>query len=83
MSGVEVRRTHNTSIRVEVQAYGNRLTVDLLLWFAREAQRAVDAGLPITTEVKIEGSRISASSVLVEVIPDEAETVPEADGADQ
>lgn len=67
MSSVEVRRTRNTAIKTEVSGFTrNTLTVELVLWMARELQEAVDAGMPTSTEVTVEGSRMRASCVLVE-----------------
>jgi hypothetical protein len=72
MSGMTVKRTNNTHIQVETQGSQNRLTVDLLLWFAREAQKAVDAGMPLDTEVRVQGEfqkRLVANAVLSQEIP--------------
>ena len=75
MSTLEIKRTNNTAISVSTQATGNRVDVDHFLWFARELQKAVDAGMPMDTEVKIRnesgvnGVSISARAVLVQDIP--------------
>lgn len=74
MTNVEVKRTNNTAISVRTQSTGNRVTVDHFLWFARELQEAVDAGMPQDTEVTIRnesgvnGVSISARAVLVQDI---------------
>jgi hypothetical protein len=76
MSTLEIKRTNNTAISVNTSAAtGSRITVDHVLWFARELQKAVDAGMPMDTEVKIRnesgvnGVSISARAVLVQDIP--------------
>ena len=76
MSGVEVKRTNNTAISVETSAAtGSRVTLDHFMWAARELQKAIDAGMPMDTEVKIRnengvnGVSISARAVLVQDIP--------------
>jgi hypothetical protein len=73
---VEIKRTNNTAISVRTQAAtGSRLTADHVLWFARELQEAVDAGMPPDTEVKIRnesgvnGVSIFAMAVLSQDIP--------------
>jgi hypothetical protein len=71
---VAIRRTNNTAISAETQACG-RLDADHFMWFARELQKAIDAGMPMDTEVKIRdetgvnGVSISARAVLVQDIP--------------
>ena len=75
MSTFEIKRTNNTHISVSTQTTGNRVTVDHFMWAARELQKAIDAGMPIDTEVKIRnesgvnGVTISARAVLVQDIP--------------
>lgn len=75
MSGVEVKRTNNTHISVSTQATGNRVTVDHFMWFARELQKAIDAGMPQNAEVivrnesGVNGVSISAKTVLTQEIP--------------
>lgn len=72
---VEVTRTNNTAIYVQTQSTGNRVTVDHWLWFARELQEAINAGLPTDTEVVVRnetgvnGVTITARGVLVQDIP--------------
>ena len=72
---LEIKRTNNTVIRVETRAAGNRVTVDHFIWFARELQKAIDAGMPTNTEVVIRnesgvnGVSIHAHTVLVQDIP--------------
>ena len=72
---VEIKRTNNTTIRVETQATGNRVTVSHYLWFARELDKAVAAGMPEYTEVVIRnesgvnGVSIHAHTVLAQDIP--------------
>jgi hypothetical protein len=75
VSALEIKRTNNTAISVETQATGNRVTVDHFMWFAKELQKAIDAGMPMDTEVRIDnpsgvnGLSISARAVLVQDIP--------------
>ena len=75
MSGFEIKRTANTYLRVETQATGNRVTAEHFLWFARELQKAVDAGMPTDTEVMIHnptgvsGVTITAKTTLFQEIP--------------
>jgi len=75
MSTLEIKRTNNTAISVSTQTTGNRVTVDHFMWAARELQKAIDAGMPMDTEVKIRnesgvsGVSISARAVLVQDIP--------------
>jgi hypothetical protein len=72
---MEIKRTNNTAIAVGTQATGNRVTVNHFMWFSRELQKAIDAGMPQDTEVKIDnptgvnGVSISARAVLVQDIP--------------
>jgi len=72
---VQITRTNNTAFRVETQATGNRVDVDHFMWMARELQKAIDAGMPMGTEVKIRnesgvnGVSISAHAVLSQDIP--------------
>jgi hypothetical protein len=72
MTGFEIKRTNNTHLRVETQGTRNQLTVDLVLWFAREAQKAVDAGMPTDTVVTVQGEyqkRLVATATLTQEIP--------------
>ena len=75
MSGLEIKRYTNTAISVETQTAGNQVTADHFLWFARLLTEAVDAGMPIDTEIKIHnpsgvsGVIITARSTLVQEIP--------------
>lgn len=75
MSTLEIKRTNNTVISVGCATAGNRVTADHFMWFARELQKAIDAGMPMDTEVKIRnetgvnGVSISARAVLVQDIP--------------
>jgi len=72
---VEIKRTNNTFISASTQACGNRVDVDHFMWMARELQKAIDAGMPMKTEVEIRnesgvnGVSISARAVLVQDIP--------------
>jgi len=72
---VEIKRTNNTHISVRTQTTGNRVDVDHFMWFARELQKAIDAGMPVATEVIIRnesgvsGVTISARAVLSQDIP--------------
>jgi len=72
---IEVKRTNNTAISVETQTCGNRVTADHFMWFAKELSKAIDAGMPTNTEVKIRnesgvnGVSISARAVLVQDVP--------------
>jgi hypothetical protein len=73
---LEVKRTNNTVISVETSAAtGSRVALDHFMWAARELQKAIDAGMPMDTEVKIRnesgvnGVTISARAVLVQDIP--------------
>lgn len=71
----EIKRTNNTAISVETSATGSRITLGHFMWAARELQEAVDAGMPMDTEVVIRnesgvsGVTISARAVLVQDIP--------------
>ena len=76
MSSVEVKRTNSTTISATTSAAtGSRITLDHFMWAAREFQEAIDAGMPMDTEVKIRneinvnGVTISARAVLVQDIP--------------
>jgi hypothetical protein len=72
---VKIKRTNNTVIWAETQSVGNRVTVDHFMWFARELQGAIDAGMPMNTEVVIRnesgvnGVTIHAHAVLIQDIP--------------
>lgn len=71
-SGVVVTRTNNTRIRVAIPRMGNRWQVDHILWMARELEKAVEAGMPKTTEIKGfhgDGSQLVADHVIVQEIP--------------
>lgn len=48
---VEVKRQAVTTIRAEITGFGSRYLVEHVLWMARELQEAVDAGMPMDTEV--------------------------------
>ncbi len=66
---MQITQANTKSIAAEVKGFsGNTLTVDLVLWMARELQAAVDAGMPKATEVKVEGNRMSARCTLVDPI---------------
>ena len=75
MTSLEIKRTSNTAISVKTQTSGNRVTVDHFLWFAREVEMAVRAGMPTNTEVIIRnetgvnGVTISARTNLTQDIP--------------
>lgn len=75
MSGVTVRNTMQKRIDVEITAAGNRVTVDMLLWFAREAEKAIKEGMDPTTEVRINnqsgvnGVHIKAVDTVVVEVP--------------
>jgi hypothetical protein len=75
MSAFEIKRTNNTAISVRTQATGNRIDVDHFMWFARELEKAIDAGMPMNTEIIIRnesgvnGVSISARANLVQDIP--------------
>ena len=69
MSGYTVRRQANTTYDVTVQGMGHHPTVELVLWFAREAQKAVDEGMDPKTQVRIDGSKIRAVSTVTQEIP--------------
>ena len=73
---VEIKRANNTTIWVETSAAtGSRISLDHFMWAAREFQMAIDAGMPMDTEVKIRnengvnGVSISARAVLTQDIP--------------
>jgi hypothetical protein len=76
MSTLEIKRTNNTAISVSTSAAtGSRVTLSHFMWAARELQEAIDAGMPMDTEVKIRnesgvnGVSISARAVLIQDIP--------------
>lgn len=69
MSGLEVQRTAQTKLVVQTTSMRNHLTVDTLLWFAREAQKAVDLGMPLDTRVDVTAGRLHARHVIVQEIP--------------
>lgn len=73
---IEVSRTNNTRIRVETtNGGGNRITVGHFMWMATELQKALDAGMPSNTEVKVfndsgsSGVRLTADATLSQEIP--------------
>lgn len=68
---VQIKRSALTQIDVEVlAATGSRITVETVLWFARELQTAVEAGMDTQTEVKIDnqtgvnGVRLTACHIV-------------------
>lgn len=63
-SGFTLTNQHHKNLAVQVSGTTNTLTVDVVLWFAREAQKAVLAGMPPDTPVTIERSRMTARASL-------------------
>lgn len=65
---VNITKTHNTSIVVEIPRMGNRWEVQHVLWFARELEKAVAAGMSTHTEVVIDKT-MAARHIVVEDQP--------------
>lgn len=73
---MDVTRETVTTIKVKTQTgNGHRVTVDHLMWMSRQLQPAIDAGMPLDTEVKIDnpssasGVTMTATATLRREIP--------------
>lgn len=62
-SYVTVKNTIQKRIDLSVTSANSYLTIETLLWFAREAQKAVDEGMDPKTRVSISEDRSSMSGV--------------------